>query len=143
MSVPAKTILLIDDDREFVAAHKLLLQEAGYRVSAAYDGRSGLELARAEKPDLVILDVIMGSPEAGFELCRELRADESLKHSRLLVLSAVGRQFQMAFEPDSQWLPADRFIEKPVDAETLMAEVRGMLGQPDPGRTKTALSQEH
>jgi DNA-binding response OmpR family regulator len=49
----------------------------------------------------------------------------------------------MAFEPDSQWLPADRFIEKPVDAETLMAEVRGMLSQPDPGRTKTALSQEH
>jgi DNA-binding response OmpR family regulator len=142
MSVPAKSILLIDDDRQFVAVHKLLLQEAGYRVSGAYDGRSGLELARAEKPDLVILDIIMGSPEAGFELCRELRADESLKHSRLLVLSAVGRQFQMAFEPDSLWLPADRFLEKPVDAETLIAEVRGMLGQPDPRHAKTALPQE-
>lgn len=143
MVAPAKSILLIDDDRELVTAHKLLLEEAGYRVSAAYDGRSGLELARAEKPDLVILDIIMGSPEAGFELCRELRADPSLKNSRLLVLSAVGRQFKMAFEPDSLWLPADRFLEKPVDADTLMAEVRGMLGQPDPRQTKTALSQEH
>ena len=143
MSAPAKSVLLIDDDRELVTAHKLLLEEAGYRVSAAYDGRSGLELARAEKPDLVILDIIMGTPEAGFELCRELRADASLKNSRLLVLSAVGRQFQMAFEPDSLWLPADRFLEKPVDAETLLAEVRGMLGQPDPCHTKTALPQEH
>jgi DNA-binding response OmpR family regulator len=142
MNVPSKTILLIDDDREFVAAHKLLLQEAGYHVSAAYDGRNGLELARAEKPDLVIMDIIMGSPEAGFELCRQLRADESLKHSRLLVLSAVGRQFQMAFEPDSLWLPADRFLEKPVDAETFIAEVRGILGQSDPLNARTASPQE-
>ena len=143
MSVATKSILLIDDDRAFVTAHKLLLEEAGYRVSAAYDGGSGLELARAEKPDLVILDVIMGSPEAGFELCRELRADESLKRTRLLVLSAVGRQFQMAFEPDSLWLPADRFLEKPVAAETLIAEVREMIGQSAPCQPKAAQPQEH
>ena len=127
MGAQAKSILLVDDDREFVAAHKLLLQEAGYEVSVAYDGQSGLQLARAQKPDLVILDIMMETPEDGFELCRTLRADESLKRSRLLVLTAVGRQFQMAFEPDNAWLPADRFLEKPVDPETLVAEVRGIL----------------
>ena len=122
-----KTILLVDDDQVFVAANKLLLQDAGYSVSVAYDGRSGLELARSSKPDLVILDVIMGTPEEGFELCRRLRADESLKDCRLLMLTAVGQTFQMAFEPDGMWLPADRFLEKPIDPEKFVAEVQAIL----------------
>lgn len=131
MGGPPHRILLVDDDREFVAAQRLLLEQAGYQVSAAHDAGSGLELARAEKPDLVILDIIMGTPEEGFELCRDLRADESLSGSRLLVLSAVGQKFQMAFEPDGMWLPADRFLEKPIDPETLIAEVEKILGSLD------------
>lgn len=83
MSAQVKSILLVDDDREFAAAYKLLLQEAGYEVSVAYDGWNGLELARAQKPDLVILDVMMETVDAGFELCRRLRTDASLKRSRL------------------------------------------------------------
>lgn len=127
MSTDAKTILLVDDDREFVAAQRLLLEQAGYKVSVAHDGQTGLEQARAEKPDLVILDIIMGSPEAGFDLCRKLRADELTKGARLLVLTAVSQQFQMAFEPDGMWLPADRFLEKPVDPDTFLAEVEKIL----------------
>jgi len=129
MSEPRKTILLVDDDRELVAAHKLLLEQAGYKVIVAYDGQSGLESARAEKPDCVILDIIMGSPEEGFEVCRALRADPSLADARLLVLTAVGQKFQMAFEPDRLWLPADRFLEKPIDPDTLVAEVEQVLGE--------------
>ncbi len=124
-----KTILLVDDDRELVAAHKLLLEQAGYKVIVAYDGQSGLQSARAEKPDVVILDIIMGSPEEGFEVCRSMRDDPALKESRLLVLSAVGQKFQMAFEPDSLWLPADRVLEKPIDPDTLLAEVEQALGE--------------
>lgn len=124
-----KTILLVDDDREFVAAHKLLLEQAGYKVIVAYDGQSGLQSARAEKPDVVILDVIMGSPEEGFEVCRRMRDDPALEASRLVVLTAVGQAFQMAFEPDSLWLPADRVLEKPIDPDTLLAEVAQVLGE--------------
>ncbi|MHC4711904.1 MAG: response regulator [Planctomycetota bacterium] len=121
-------ILLVDDDREFVAANKLLLEQAGYEVKVAYDGAGGFERARAEKADLVIMDIIMGSPEDGFELCRRIRADETLKASRLLVLTAVGQQFQMAFEPDGMWLPADRVLEKPIDPDALLREVEEILG---------------
>ncbi len=131
MGAQGKRVLLVDDDREFVAANSLLLQEAGYEVSAAYDAASGLETARSEKPDLVILDIIMGSPDEGFELCRNLRAEESLKECRLLVLTAVAQEFQMAFEPDGMWLPADRFLEKPIDPDTLIAEVRNILAPTD------------
>jgi DNA-binding response OmpR family regulator len=123
-----RTILLVDDDRQFVAANRLLLEAAGYRVSEAYDAESGLARARSEKPDLVILDVIMGTPEEGFELCRRLRAEACLKQTRLLMLTAVGREFQMAFEPDGMWLPADRLLEKPIAPETLLAEVGMMFG---------------
>ena len=127
MSTSTKTILLVDDDRELVAAHKLLLEQAGYKVIVAYDGQSGLQSARAEKPDVVILDIIMGSPEEGFEVCRSMRDDPALTASRLLVLTAVGQEFQMAFEPDSLWLPADRVLEKPIDPDTLLAEVEQVL----------------
>jgi len=128
MGTRAKTILLVDDDRVHVATNRLLFEKAGYSVSAAYDAESGLEVARAEKPDLVVLDVIMGSPEAGFELCRALRADKSLKGTRLLVLTAVAQEFQMAFEPDGMWLPADGFLEKPIEPDALLAEVEQILG---------------
>jgi len=131
MAARQSAILLVDDDREFVAAHKLLLQDAGYNVSVAYDGREGLAVARSEKPDLIILDVIMGSPEEGFELCRNLRDDQSLKDTRLLILTAVGEKFQMAFEPDGMWLPADLFLEKPVEPERLIAEVGRLLASAD------------
>lgn len=129
MSIQARTILLVDDDRDYVAANKLLLEQAGYAVTVAYDADGGLERARAEKPDVVILDIIMDSPEAGFALCRALRAEESLKGSRLLVLTAVSQRFQMAFEPDGMWLPADRVLEKPVDPDVLLAEVKQILGR--------------
>ena len=131
MGASAKKILLIDDDREFVAANKLLLEQAGYEVSVAYDGQSGLDCARTERPELVILDIIMGSPDEGFELCRNMRSDESLKKSRLMVLTAVGEKYQMAFEPDGMWLPADRFLEKPIDPDTLIAEVDRILTIPE------------
>jgi len=128
MSASPKKILLVDGDREFVAAHELLLRDAGYAVSAAHDGRSALEQARRERPDLVILDIIMGSPEEGFELCRALRNDQTLRDVKILVLTAVGQRFQMAFEPDGLWLPADRLLEKPVEPDALLAEVGQMLG---------------
>lgn len=128
MSEPRKRILLVDADRELVAANKKLLEGAGYEVSAAYDTANGMEQALAGKADLIILDTIIDGPEDGFELCRQVRADDSLKGTHLMVLSAVGEKFQMAFEPDSMWLPADRVLEKPVDDETLLAEVSGIIG---------------
>ena len=132
MAVPTKTILLVDDDRDFVDAHKLLLEEAGYEVSVAYDGETGLARARADKPDLIVLDVMMASPDEGFEMCRHIRADESLKNSRLMILTAVGEKFQMAFEPDGMWLPADRFVEKPIDADMYIGEVESILSTTAP-----------
>ena len=128
MSEPRKKILLVDTDRELVAANRKLLEGAGYEVYAAYDTAGGIEEARAKKADLIILDTILDSPEDGFELCRQVRADDSLKGTHLLVLSAVSEKFQMAFEPDSMWLPADRVLEKPIEDEKLLAEVSGIIG---------------
>ncbi len=127
MSEVPKRILLVDDDREFVAAHRLLLEQAGYTVAVAYDSESGLDCARKERPDLIVLDIIMGSPEEGFELCRNLRREDSLKDVRIMVLTVVCQKFQMAFEPDGMWLPADRFLEKPIDPDAFVAEVASIL----------------
>ena len=73
-----KKVLLVDDDVEFCEATKLLLDSKGYDVVLAYDGKEGLEKVRAEKPDLVILDVMM--PEMnGYDVCVVLKADAELK----------------------------------------------------------------
>ena len=128
MCASPKTILIVDDDHEIVVAHKLLLEDFGYHVFVAYDAQSGLKTARAVKPDLVIMDVIMDTPDAGFELCRNLHAEESLKDTRLLLVTAVAEKYQMSFEPGGMWLPADKFLEKPVDSETLLTEVGRILG---------------
>ena len=80
-----QTILLVDDDADFVAINRLVLERAGYRVSVAFGGKEGLDAARAEHPDLVVLDVMMQEAMEGFEVARQLQngscAQQASRHS--------------------------------------------------------------
>ena len=121
-------ILLVDDDEAFLKANSLLLKNAGYDVLTAQDGRAGLAAAKEHKPDMVILDVIMGRPDAGFVLARAIRADRELEGTKVILLTAAGEHYQMLFEPDPQWLPVDKVLEKPIPPEDLLAEIARLLG---------------
>jgi len=120
-------VLLVDDDAGFLKAMSLLLEDAGYEVFTAQDGRSGLAAAMEHQPSVIVLDVIMRRPDEGFILARALRAEPGLSNVRLLVLTAAGRHYQMLFEPDDLWLPVDRVLEKPVTGEELIAEISRLL----------------
>jgi len=122
-------VLLVDDDVGFLAANSLLLREAGFEVVTASDGRAGLAAAREHKPDVIVSDVIMGRPDEGFALARAIRADADLADVKLLLVTAAGQRYQMLFEPDEQWLPVDKVIEKPTSGEELVAEVSGLLAK--------------
>jgi CheY-like chemotaxis protein len=123
------TVLLVDDDAGFLAATSLMLEQAGYCVLTAEDGAAGLAAAKAHRPDLVVADVIMNRPDEGFALARAIRADADLAGVKVLILTGVGRQYQMLFEPDEQWLPVDKVLEKPTDGNDLVREISALLGE--------------
>ena len=127
MTTKNRKVLLVDDDVGFLTANSLLLEHAGFEVLTAQDGRTALALAREHKPDIIVSDVIMNRPDEGFALARAIRADAGLADVKLLVVTAAGQRYQMLFEPDEQWLPVDKVLEKPTTAEELVSEISSLL----------------
>ena len=124
-----KTILVVDDDSDFVESNRDLLEAHGYTVIVAYDGRSGFEAACRELPDLMILDVMMASATEGFEIARMVRAEPSLRGLRVLLVTGVSKAMDLPFrlEPDEKWLPVNRVLEKPILPRQLIAEIEKAL----------------
>jgi len=123
-----KKVLLVDDDVDFCEATKLLLDSKGYQVVLAHDGKEGLNKASAEKPDLVILDVMM--PEMnGYDVCVVLKADAELKKIPVILLTAVDQHlFKTTYTNVMGCMTeADDYVAKPVEPEELVKRVQDLL----------------
>lgn len=120
-------VLLVDDDVDLVAVNTAILESRGYVVVSAHSGPAGLVKARAESPDLIVLDVMMGTNSEGFDLARALRKDDATRSIPLIMVTSVNSTVPFRFEPDPTYLPVDRFLEKPVAPEALLREVEGIL----------------
>jgi CheY-like chemotaxis protein len=121
----SKTVLIIDDDRDFVCAIEALLQSSGYQVRSAFDGREGLHLARTLKPNLILLDIIMTERTEGIFMLQEARRIPELSKIPVIVISSIySDQPIFRVSPEAGWLPADLFLAKPVDPARLLEEVR-------------------
>lgn len=122
------TILIIDDDPDFVTAITRLLESAGHDVRTAPDGRQGYELARAILPDLILLDVIMAERTEGFFTLERIRGTPSLKHTPVIVVSSIYTEYpSFRVDPSAGWLPADLFLAKPADPGRLLEEVARLI----------------
>ena len=128
----AKTILIVDDDPDFVESNKDLLEAYGYTVHSAPDGTQGLELARQIKPDVMILDVMMATHTEGFEIARKIPDQPELRNLRVLLVTGVTKDMHLpfGFEPDTSWLPVDRVLEKPIAPSRLLSEIQKVLAEP-------------
>ena len=116
----AKRLLVADDDRKTVELVKLYLQRDGYQVITAYDGRSALDAAREQRPDLVVLDLMM--PELdGLDVCRLLRAESKVP---IIMLTARTTEADRIAGLD---LGADDYVTKPFSPRELAARVRAVL----------------
>jgi len=123
-----KTVLLVDDDADFVEMNKTVLEENGYDVIAAYNGKECLEKARAEKPDIIVLDVMMASQSDGFDTARELHHyRQETKNIPIIMLTSINEKYPFNFAPDASWLPVESFIEKPIQPERLLETVSRLL----------------
>jgi len=129
MSEP-KTVLVIDDDHDFVAAIEALLTSSGYRVATASNGREGLQEAKKIQPDLILLDVMMTERTEGFFTLQEVRRIPSLSRIPVIVISSIYTdQPVFRVSPEAGWLPADLFLPKPVEPVRLLEEARRLMGE--------------
>ncbi len=129
-------ILIIDDDDDQVLAMRLPLQAAGYQVLRAANSDAGLQKVKEVNPDLIILDVMMDTTTAGFQVSLALRNPDpgsefaAYKNIPILMLTAIHTTTPLRFAPDADYLPVDEFIEKPIDPEALLRHVRERLEKP-------------
>lgn len=127
------TILVIDDDPDMVLASRMALERAGYRVIEARNGAAGLARIKADRPDLIILDVMMESMTEGFELALKLRnPDPESEYAGygdipILMLTAIHSTTPLRFDADEVFLPVDAFVEKPLGPNELVQKVEAML----------------
>jgi CheY-like chemotaxis protein len=125
-----KKILVVDDDVDLVEAMRIILENAGFDVIDALDGTAGLQKARSEKPDLIILDVMMDAQDEGFHVAYQLRSEPGTRDVPIIMLSAVTQQTGYKFDArhDADFLPVSEFIEKPIEPRRLVDKVRQHLG---------------
>jgi DNA-binding response OmpR family regulator len=120
----SKKVLIADDEPNIVISLEFLLRREGFEVLVAVDGEEALTKARAERPDLVLLDVMMPKMN-GFDVCQALRADPDLASMRVLMLTAKGRETEVS---KGLGLGADGYMTKPFSTKDLVAQVRLLLG---------------
>jgi DNA-binding response OmpR family regulator len=126
-------ILIIDDDPDIVAAVRLTLEHGGHQVLHAAGGAEGLALLKAERPDLLILDVMMETHTEGFQLALKVRSPDptsewiEFKDLPILMLTAIHSTTPLRFEPDIDYLPVELFVDKPIDPDDLLAKVEWLL----------------
>ncbi len=120
----SKKILVADDEPNIVISLEYLLKREGYTVLLARDGMEALERIARERPDLVLLDVMMPH-KSGFEVCQAVRANEDLQATKILMLTAKGRDTDVA---KGTALGADDYMTKPFSTRELVEKVAKLLG---------------
>ncbi len=123
-------ILIIDDDPDIVEAMRVVLESKNYQVDDAKSGKEGLEKVRLDKPDLIILDIMMETGDKGFDVARILKKDSNFKDIPILMLTAVKERTGLDFKKeagDEDWLPVDDYVDKPLKPEELIAKVERLL----------------
>ncbi len=128
-----KKVLVVDDDPDIRLFSVTVLEEHGYTPLEAANGEEGLKMIKGEKPELVILDILMPR-QSGIKLYRELKTDKALKNIHVIVLSAIAKktflrsqkaltEFGAAEVPEPEV-----YLEKPVEAEELADAIKKVIG---------------
>jgi CheY-like chemotaxis protein len=123
MAKPA-SILVVDDDPEIVLMLSTRLGKRGYKVTTAEDGKKALEVAKREKPDLVLLDVMMPG-KSGWEVARALKQDPVTQNVKIVMVTAIGEKTNEITAPI---YGADAHVDKPFEFEKLEKVISQLLG---------------
>jgi DNA-binding response OmpR family regulator len=121
----SKKILIVDDEPDLLEMVQISLETEGYECIVAYDGFRALDRARKEKPDLIILDVMLPGLN-GYKICRLLKFDEQYKRIPIIMLTAEAQEKDRLI---GEQTGADYYMTKPFAADKLIAKVAELLGK--------------
>ena len=125
-------ILLVDDDDDFLAINRHLLEPAGYRVRCASGPDEAWNRIAEERPDLIITDLMMSNLDSGFSFAKRIKQDERCAAVPVIIITGVSSQAGFDFRPrspaDLAAMGADAFLEKPVQPKALLSRVAELLG---------------
>ncbi|MBU2044003.1 MAG: response regulator [Candidatus Omnitrophica bacterium] len=119
-----KRILVVDDEQALVELVKMRLEANGYEVLSAFDGQEALDKARKEKPDLIILDLMLPKID-GYKVCRMLKFDEKYKKIPIILFTARAQESDKKMGQD---VGADSYIVKPFEPKALLAKIKELTG---------------
>jgi two-component system, OmpR family, alkaline phosphatase synthesis response regulator PhoP len=124
VQMPEK-ILIVDDDENARAIVQMLLEDQGYDILIAADGKTAIQLVKEGKPDLVLLDVMMPGMN-GYQVCEQIKKDPMTRHIPVIMITAkdMGEDVEMAISKEVDW-----YIAKPYDNKYLLSKIRSFLGK--------------
>lgn len=126
-------ILVVDDDPDIVTAVRMALESADHQVVTANSGEEGARKVKDENPELIVMDVMMETHTAGFQLAMKLHSPDpasefkQYKNIPILMLTAIHSTTPLHYEPDIDYLPVDLFVDKPIDPDDLINKVNWVL----------------
>lgn len=123
-------IIMIDDDPDFVAGIRAILETAGYEVNVAYNPKDGFQALQSMNYDLLLLDIMMGRGAEGIALARKIRKDPKLKELPVLIITGVREQIAFLFPGQAvhpNFVDVDELVEKPIEPNLLLEKVEALL----------------
>jgi len=121
-------IVCVDDDKDILEICEVILTGRGDEVFTALSGKEGFKKVKEVKPALVLMDVMMDDFTDGFNAVYEIRKDESVKYTPIMMLTSVNQHLPQKFgEKDEEFLPVDAFIEKPIKPKDFLEKVEELL----------------
>jgi CheY-like chemotaxis protein len=126
-----KKILIIDDDPSFLEICSAILEESDYQVDTAASSKEGLEKLVSLRPDLLLLDIMMATMDEGLNFATSMRQREDLNKIPIMIVSAqpdAEKGYQRSVDTEMDWISADMFLEKPINPQDLLHNVRLLIG---------------
>ena len=122
-------ILMVEDEIDVLEANKIVLEHNNYEVFSATNVEVAKELLETQPVDLILLDVMMEKDTDGFNFAQYVKGSKQHKHIPIIMVTAVNQrtQFKFDIEKDGDYLPVEKFMEKPIDPDDLIVTIRGLL----------------
>jgi CheY-like chemotaxis protein len=125
-----KKILIIDDDPSFLEICSAILEESDYQVDTASSSKEGLEKLVSQRPDLLLLDIMMATMDEGLNFATSMRQIKDLSKIPIMIVSAqpdAEKGYQRSVDKEMDWISADMFMEKPINPQDLLHNVRLLI----------------
>jgi CheY-like chemotaxis protein len=124
-----KKILVVDDDVDYQLVCNMVLKGGGYQVTQALNGTQAITEMQRDKPDLILLDVMMSTVLEGVEVSRHIKSDPNLKGVPIIMISSITTSEYASAFPDDERIPIDAWMTKPIQPDVLLKTVKRFIGE--------------